>query len=333
METRLNVQADKRDERDGRPAEAAADGGPPTPGPSGSPGAAMRRHPSFLLAPVICLMTLALVVGLARAPTYTANTRLAVGGLSSTSPTELMGFADAAQQLAQTYSRSVQGDAVVAEVARRMHSSREQVSSRLSAAPIPETPVFTLSATAGSSEGAVRLSNLAGQALVSEVSRASQADPPRLLEQYQAAELERGQISKRIDELTATHGPGLAAAQSELLAVEARADSLRTAYAAGQQNATVPLQIIERADSAGSDRLSVLQLYLFVALILGLVIGAALALFRDTPAYDRVIRALGTLPNRLSSQRDRATGARPGPAGGSNGRPRAVRGPSRRRRA
>ena len=333
METRLSVHADKRDERDGRPAESArSDGGPPRPGPSGSPGAAMRRHPSFLLAPVICLMTLALVAGLARSPTYTASSRLAVGGLSSTSPSELMGFADAAQQLAQTYSRSVQGDAVVAEVARRMHAGRDEVSSHLSAAPIPETPVFTLSATSHSAEGAIRLSNLASQALASEVSRASQATAPRLLGQYRAAALEREQLSKRVDALSATHGPGLAAAQSELLAVEARADSLRTAYAASQQNASVPLQIIERADSAGSDRLSVLELYLFVALVFGLVIGAALAFFRDTPAYEKVIRALAALRERYKSRPDRVARARRGSAGRSNGRPGPMRRSPRRMR-
>jgi capsular polysaccharide biosynthesis protein len=261
-------------------------------------GAAMRRHWRFVLAPIVGLLTLALLVGLVRTPTYTAKTRLAVGGLNATNPASLTGFADAAQQLAQTYSRSVQGDGVVGDVARRMNATPEQVRSHLSAAPIPETPVFSLAATSGSADGAIQLSTLASQALVGEVDRASQADPARLLDEYRRAELEREQVSSRVDALAATGGTALAAAQAELAASEAHATALRDAYGVSQQSGTVPLQIIQRADQADSDRLSVLQLRTFVAVVLGLILGMALALFRDSPFYEGTIAALVSLRGR-----------------------------------
>ncbi len=248
----MGVKADEIDEREQRLFDLApsSDGythDPSRAGGSGaSLGAAMRRHRSLVLAPVLGLLALALLAGLARTPTYTASTRLAVGGLNATNPASFTGFADAAQQLAQTYSRSVQGDGVVGNVAQRTHASPEQVRSHLSAAPTPRNPVFALTATSGSSDGAIHLSTLASQALVAEVDRASQADPARLLDEYRRAELERQQVSHRVETLTTTGGGSLAAAQAELLAAEARATSLRNAYEASQESGAVPLQIIQK---------------------------------------------------------------------------------------
>jgi capsular polysaccharide biosynthesis protein len=329
----MGVQADEVDEREQRLFDLApsSDGYPPdsrrAPGSGASLGAAMRRHPAFLLAPVLGLLVLALLAGLARTPTYTASTRLAVGGLNATNPASFTGFADAAQQLAQTYSRSVQGDGVVGNVARQTKTSPGQVRSHLSAAPIPETPVFAVTATSSSSEGAIQLSKLASQALVTEVDRASQADPARLLDEYRTAELERQQVSHQVDTLSATGGTGLASAEAELLAAEARATSLRNAYEASQESGAVPLQIIQRADRASSDRMSVLQIRAFVAVVVGLVLGMALALFRDTPLYERTLAAIGSLRGR-SPFKGEPTRAKPAAGAGSK---RTERAASRRR--
>ena len=329
----MGAQADQVDEREQRLFELgpSSDGFPPDSGRArGSDatfGAAMRRHPSFVLAPVLGLLFLALLSGLSRTPTYTASTRLAVGGLNATNPASFTGFADAAQQLAQTYSRSVQGDGVVGNVARRTKTSPGEVRSHLSAAPIPETPVFALTATSSSSDGAIHLSTLASQALVTEVDRASQADPARLLDEYRTAELEHEQVSRRVDSLSATGGGSLAAAQAELLAAEARATSLRNAYEASQESGAVPLQIIQKADRASSDRLSVLQIRAFVAVVVGLVLGMALALFRDSPFYEKTLAAIGSLRGRSPFKAERA-GTRP--AAGARSK-RTERAPARRR--
>jgi capsular polysaccharide biosynthesis protein len=319
----VSVQADEVDDREQRLFDLApsADGYPPdyrhARGSGASLGAAMRRHPAFAFAPVLGLLVLALLAGLARTPTYTASTRLAVGGLNATNPASFTGFADAAQQLAQTYSRSVQGDGVVGNVAQHTKTSPGQVRSHLSAAPIPETPVFAVTATSSSSDGAIQLSKLASQALVTEVDRASQADPARLLDEYRTAELERQQVSHQVDTLSATGGAGLAAADAELLAAEARATSLRNAYEASQESGAVPLQIIQRADRASSDRMSVLQIRAFVAVVVGLVLGMALALFRDSPLYERTLAAIGSLRGQ-SPSKDAPTRAKRAAGGGSS---------------
>jgi capsular polysaccharide biosynthesis protein len=324
----MGVQADKQDEREQRLFDVgpSADGrAPDSERRARSPewlGPAMRRHPFFVLVPVFGLLILALGTGLVRTPTYTSSTRLAVGGLNATNPASLTGFADAAQQLAQTYSRSVQGDGVVGNVADRTNTSPKQVRSHLSAAPIPETPVFAVTATSDSSDGAIRLSALASQALVTEVNRASQADPTRLLEEYRTAELERQQVSNQVDALAVSGGDGLATARSQLLAAEARATSLRNAYEASETSGTVPLEIIQKADRASSDRSSVLQLRAFIAIVVGLVLGMALAVFRDSPFYERTIAAVGNLRRRSPLKGGRAgSKARPGSRSGRKERP------------
>jgi capsular polysaccharide biosynthesis protein len=268
-------------------------------GSSPSIGAAMRRHPLFVLGPIAALLILALLAGVARTPTYTASTRLAVGGLNATNPASFSGFADAAQQLAQTYSRSVQGDGVVGEVAQRTGLSRSEVRSHLSAASIPETAVFSLKATSGSPDEAVRLSNLASAALVREVELASEANPARLLEEYRAAEVARQQLSDQVSAQSQAGGSSLAAAQAQLLAAEARTTSLRNAYEASQQSGTVPLQVIQKADTASGDGFTRIQILSFVAIVVGLILGMALALFRDSASYPGTIEALGGLRRAL----------------------------------
>ena len=106
---------------------------------------------------------LAIGYSLARTPNYTAETRLAVGGLNATTPSAFTGFSTAAQQLAETYSRAVQGDAVVQDVAHDAEDHARSGSAPLSAAPIPQTPVFTVTATTKSAETSIDMSRLAAR--------------------------------------------------------------------------------------------------------------------------------------------------------------------------
>ena len=282
----MAVQPDEREQTLFDPPES------PDQGSSlGGLGASVRRHWFLVLVPIALLLGMALFIGMERAPSYTAKTRLAVGGLDSSNPAAFTGFADAAQQLAQTYSRSVQGDSVVREVAQRLDMSPQEVRSSLSGAPIPETPVFTLSAKSDSPERAIELSLLASRALVREAHRASNMHPARLLERYRRAVVEKQRASGRVKALALSGGAELATARSELEAADARSESLRTAYATSEQVGTVPLQIIEQPSDADSDRRSVLQLLGFAALVLGLVLGMALAVFRDSRLYEAAIAA------------------------------------------
>jgi capsular polysaccharide biosynthesis protein len=281
----MSAQTDQRDGDEQRLLELTPGEGAPPAGEQVSLGAAIRRHRRLVLAPVALLLFLALCVGLLRTPTYTADTRLAVGGLSATDPVSLTGFADAAQQLAQTYSRSIQGDKVVAEVAQQTGQSQRQVRSHLAAATIPETPVFTVKGTSDSPGDAIELSRLASEALVAEADRATQEDPAQLLQEYRDAEIALDDAQRRVESVALTGGEALATARADVLAAEARAETVKTAYEASQRSGPVALQILQKADQASSDRLSRIQLMAFAAVLVGLLLGMALAVFRDSPLY------------------------------------------------
>ncbi len=225
--------------------------GPPVdhdPGSRPGFGAALRRHWRVMFACIGGMVLLAIAYSAVRTPNYAAETRLAVGGLNASTPASLTGFSAAAQQLAETYSRSAQGDAVVRDVAKVLKTTPEEIRPHLSAAPIPQTPVFLLTATTKSEATSIDMSRLASQALVREANRASDATPGRLLARYEAAESHRQQVAKQVEALAQGAGSGnLAEARADLIGAKAQADSLRKAYISSQEGGSVPLEIIAAA--------------------------------------------------------------------------------------
>ena len=85
---------------------------------------AVRRYPLLALAPLVLLTALAVAYGVTRSPTYTAESRVSVSRIGLTSPGALNGFPIASAALASTYSRAIDADPIVADVARRTGRSR-----------------------------------------------------------------------------------------------------------------------------------------------------------------------------------------------------------------
>jgi uncharacterized protein involved in exopolysaccharide biosynthesis len=247
---------------------------------------AVRNNRVAFLLPIVFLVSAAAVAGLLRSPTYTAETRLAVGGLDASSPASNSDFAAAAATLAQTYGRSVQGDVVVDAVARKTHSSPATVRAHIAAFTVPSTPLFSVEGVAGSPGAAIALANLTSEALRKAASEATQDLVPPLLAQYRQAATAQQRVERKVRFLQATEpGSELVEARAQLAIAQTRAVSAREAFVAGQQrqqSLAVPIQVIERASSAGSDRYSVLELWIFIAVVLGLIVGTALALFRES---------------------------------------------------
>jgi hypothetical protein len=272
-------------------------------------GQALRRHWRVLAATIGGLSVLAIGYSVVRTPDYSAQTRLAVGGLNATTPSAFTGFSSAAAQLAETDSRAVQGDAVVRDVAAAMKLTPEQVRPQLSAAPIPQTPVFTVTATTKSAETSIDMSRLAGEAIVREANRASDASPGQLLKEYQAAERQRQTVEARI----ASTVPS-AADRADLVAAGAQADAARKRYTDAIQGGSVRLEIIQGPAEASSDRLSKLQMLLFVAVVLGFIIGSAIAVFLEgtrSQGFQESTLGRWELARRTRAQRARARRTRP----------------------
>jgi capsular polysaccharide biosynthesis protein len=271
-------------------ASAWAEAGDSRPGVA----SAIRNNWVAFLLPIVILVSAAVVAGLLRSPTYTAETRLAVGGLDASSPASNSDFAAATASLAQTYGRSIQGDEVATAVARATGTSPEYVRAHVSAFTVPSTPLFSVEATASSPQAAIALANLASEALSQAADKATQDIVSPLLRRYRRAEIDQQRVERNVRYLEATGQDGdLVAAQADLAIAETRAASTREAFVAGQQrqqSLAVPIQVIERANAAASDRVGVLELWIFVGLVLGVILGTALAMFRES----RILRYMGS---------------------------------------
>src|SRR5205823_4742787 len=124
-----------------------------------------------------------------RKPNYTANVRLQVAQIDPNQPGAATGFATATPALASSYSRVVGADGVINPVARRYHVSPQTVANRVSATPIPDSPLFMVSATDKSSRSARTLANAVADQLTAYVAVINQQDPSptSLYRRYRAA--------------------------------------------------------------------------------------------------------------------------------------------------
>jgi capsular polysaccharide biosynthesis protein len=248
---------------------------------------ALRRYWLTALLPLVLLVSAAVAVGLTRDPNYTAETKLTAGRVDSGTPTSaLSGFTTAAQSLAETYSRSIHRDEISRQVAEATDTSPGLVKSRVTAAPIPNTPVFRVTAEANSPVLATKLSVLTSEALVEEVSDSVSASPQseELFKEYKAALAQETVAQERYQGYKNGYASPhrLSAARANFKGASLRADALRESYLASNQNqsGTAVPEIIGRATGASSDRSRTLQVLLFVAIVAGIVVGTALALIR-----------------------------------------------------
>jgi capsular polysaccharide biosynthesis protein len=148
---------------------------------------AVRASPLLVLISIILLVGAGVAVGLTRDPNYTAQTRL---GVFHVDVSAFSGSSSAAESLADSYSRAIDANQVVRPVAARFHRSPKDVRARLSAAPIPDSPVLRVVALAGSQRQAVALANAASNALLGYVAglNPSERDAARLFRRLRAAE-------------------------------------------------------------------------------------------------------------------------------------------------
>jgi uncharacterized protein involved in exopolysaccharide biosynthesis len=262
--------------------------------PQFSPAEAVRRHPVLFAAPIALLVILALAHGLTRAPVYTANARLGIVRVDATAPGALAGFALAGQALAATYSQAIKAAPVTQAVARATRRSTTYVTKHVSAAPVPQTPVFRVSATAEGEAAAQRLADAASTALISYIQDLNRGGPQSalLFKRFQAAaraeadaRLIRDERDRRFqDSGTAARAASLAAARARYDSARLQTQALGDAYASSQQGqgSSSLVEVLSTADTASSDRLSKLQLYLIVAVLLGFGAGLALAMWRTS---------------------------------------------------
>jgi capsular polysaccharide biosynthesis protein len=267
---------------------------------------AVRRRPLLIVLPVLVLLIGAAAYGLNRTPVYTAEARLSVGRIDLSQPGALNGFAAATPLLATVYSRAVSAAAVIQQVSRDTGVTPLNVRRRLDSTPIPDTSLFTISATGDDRDAAIRMANSASEALKDFV-RTTNTSPddnaPTLLRAYrdeQVNVVEASQTSASARERlarsdTAANRAAVAQAAGDLAAAQLRAKSAAAAYSTSVAGTSInpSVTILAPASFAVSDRSSKFQIYCFAALVAGLVLGIALATLVEDRRFARDRRARG----------------------------------------
>lgn len=291
---------------------------PPGPRVRVSVGEAMRRNWRLLVAPVLALVFLALVIGWARGTTYTSQAELQVGGPVSTD--FVSQFVNGTNQLAGVYARLIDSEPVVQRVAEQLEVEPGSLAGRLSATPIPESPIVRVEATGDSADSAIELANAASGSLAEqvEIANTSRSRSDELLAEVADSEKAARDALALRDAAqgsfdgnpTAANESRLSDAQGALTAADLKLATAKVSYQEAESNRVQPseLQLLTAADTASSDRLSRLQTLLFFAIVGGLAIGGAMAVMREN--YPGVLG--GLLGGSSRSRRGPAAPATPG---------------------
>jgi capsular polysaccharide biosynthesis protein len=269
-----------------------------------SPLRSALRHPLLAIAPVVILVIAAFAVAQSRSPSYTAQARVAIGSFSP-SQDAAPGAAYAGTQFASAYSRAITAHDVVAPVAKETGLRVDEVAGRLTATPIPDSPLLQISGTGPSQDAAIKLTNAATDALLTYVRRSDVTgdQAKNLLERYHAAQSEADRAASQVSlrQRTANRSPNSQSARHALTTSRTRADTLdlraralRAAYLqqAQSESSGIPVRTLNAAGSATSDQRKTLKLVVTIAVLAGLVIGVALATgFEATRTTRRTVPA------------------------------------------
>lgn len=266
-------------------------------------GTAVRRHPLIVLLAVVICMGAAAAAGLARKPTYTATAKLQIGGINLNQPGALAGLLTAEETLAASYSRAATSNAVVTQVKNELHIKYGTVLADISSTPVPDSGNFTISATSKNSGFARTLANDTASALVSWITTLNQstADARRLygevkkassaLAKANTAALEAGAaLTRAKDHPTAAELKAYSDTHATVDALSTSIQALRNAYvsALSSQASTDTAQLVAPATQTSSDRLTKLEILLGGGLVVGLLIGTALAVLRSRRRARRI---------------------------------------------
>jgi hypothetical protein len=240
-----------------------------------------------IVALVVVVLTLAGVgFGILRQTTYTASATLQVGQVNPNSP-GFLGYVQSASSLATAFSRSIAAAPVLATIDRKLALEPSAATPRLSAEPIPLAPAFRVIATGPSDSSAIRLANAAAAAVIVYENHSNSSNPQArsLLRDYRIASLELKRAEARLAELgSSPDADELAEAEAAQAAARVKLKGIDTAYIAAvtsQAPREGLVSLVAGATSASSDRKSKIELYGFLGLLLGLVVGCAAAVLRE----------------------------------------------------
>lgn len=272
-----------------------------------SPSAAAIARPLIVVLPVLAFLVPSLFVAFTRQPVYTSEAQLLVAGFD-VQTAAIPGFVDASRTLAGTYARLVATDTIVTPVAASLNVSKSSVAGKISATATPDAALIRVDGKGSSPKEAQRYASAAAQALVQYSSRISGNDNGQLRRDYQAAaqalataQLRQDQADAAVRTADAASLPAarqaLAQARADVAAAQLDANRAGQRYSNGGSGGS-GVQLVGPADSATSDKKSKIELAIIGPILLGIVVGIALA----TVVVNRQVAAAGrgkeSLPGR-----------------------------------
>ena len=267
----------------------------PGPVPAPLPGAggptrisvleAMSWHKWTVLFFVLLGAAGGVALALTSDPEYSTDARLNVD-FTSQSPGSLPGSLTAARALTDSYSRAIDSDAVVRDIARRTGMEGDEVAELVSASPIPDSTVVRIDATGDSAAGAERLADDASAALIKYVNELDSPDADlsqALVAKFRTAADRYDQLAEEQRELKELGKE--AEVEAHEVEIEAQVallkrEALSQRYAEAQQGYVADLVKLESASAAESNQASLLQLYGGVGIAVGLLLAAVVASIR-----------------------------------------------------
>lgn len=247
--------------------------------------------------PALLFALVGVAYGLIRDEQFTATTEVQVD-LPASTPDGLAASLDAGIDFASTYSRAIQAREVVDRVAGGTDLTPIEAAEQLSATPVPDTAVISISGTGSTEAEASAVADTGARALstyaeeIGDEATSSQAardvldDFKEAAREYEIANQDRTEARRVFKD-----SPDDDAAQERFIeagvAAEsalARRTSLQVTYQESQQRFTAQLESLDIVPEVSSDRLSRLQLLGFAGLVAGFILGAAIALLRSRRA-------------------------------------------------
>lgn len=254
---------------------------------------------------IVCLFAVVLALigtgyGLSRQRTYTASATLQVGQVNPNSP-GFYSYVESAAALATAFSHAISAEPVLVAVQHQLKLAPSEAVARLSAEPIPQSPVFRVIATGPTESGTIQLANVAANAVITYESQTNSANPEAasLLHEYSGASLALEQAVAKLTELESltrsesltqhgqskkSHSSVLAPDKAARDTAEAKLKAISAAYTAAvtsQAPRSGLVSLLAGATSASDDRGSKVEMYGFIGLLAGIVVGCVAAVLRE----------------------------------------------------
>lgn len=239
------------------------------------PIAAVRKHLRTVLVITGIGGILGALIGFLIPPTYTAETRVAVG-MGSLTSSAIAGFPLAAEDLASNYARYVNQSGV------GMAAATPGVA--LEASQIPESNVIRIEATSRNAGESVAAASKAATELVSRVNdggdraalEATRADLAQAAARY-------GEAYSDVQALGSGSGQQLARAKAEegVASAELEAQQTKLVRLISEDAQAAQLTVVREAGEPASSRLSMAQSLFLIGAVIGFGIAVAIATSRE----------------------------------------------------